>query len=174
MKRARLDNRPQLKHIIPVMHCFPNPSRPRAARRNRGFTLLEILVALAILGLLVGLAVTKTGGIFDSSQITVAKLFVQTGVKTGLTSYKMATGNYPTTTEGIQALITPPAGKEGRWNGPYIEGSKVPIDPWGNPYQYAYPGTHNKDGFDIWSKGPDGQEGTGDDIGNWDKPAETK
>jgi general secretion pathway protein G len=101
---------------------------------------------------------------------------VNSSANTPLAGYRMAMGNYPSTAEGLQALIAAPAGKEGRWTGPYLTETKLPLDPWGNPYQYAFPGTHNKERPDIWSRGPDGQDGTADDIGNWDKTAtkETK
>jgi len=80
-------------------------------------------------------------------------------------------GAYPSTSEGLQALITVPAGNADRWRGPYImvkgDQNKILLDPWGNPYQYRYPGIHNTTGYDLWSKGPDGRDGTADDIGNW-------
>jgi len=78
-------------------------------------------------------------------------------------------GDYPSTAEGLQALVTAPAGKADRWRGPYVVGDKTKIftDPWGTPYQYRYPGIHNKNKPDVWSKGPDGRNGTADDIGNW-------
>lgn len=141
----------------------------RATRR--GFTLLEILVVLAIIGLLAGLAITNVDKIFGGAQQSTAKLFVTQTLKTSLATYRIHMGNYPTTAEGLQALVTPPATKADRWNGPYIEGGKIPKDPWDEPYQYAFPGTHNKDSYDLWSKGPDKQSGTADDIGNWDAGA---
>jgi general secretion pathway protein G len=79
--------------------------------------------------------------------------------------------DFPSTSEGLQALITPPANKAAQWVGPYITESKVPNDPWGEPYQYVYPGQKNKGSYDLWSKGPDKQSGTADDIGNWDAAA---
>lgn len=141
------------------------PSLPRS---RSAFTLLEILVALAILGLLVGLAVVKTDTIFGGAQVTTAKLFVNESMATPLTTYRLQMGDYPTTAEGIQALITAPQGKAERWHGPYIQarGGKEPLDPWGRPYQYRYPGTHNKNSYDLFSYGPDGTE-SDDDIGNW-------
>lgn len=141
---------------------------PRARRRGRGFTLLEILVVLAIIGLLAGLAITNVDKIFGGAQVSTVKIFVTESMKTSLTSYRIHMGDFPSTSEGLQALVTRPASKGDRWFGPYIEGGKVPVDPWGEPYQYASPGTRNKGGYDLWSKGPDKQSGTADDIGNWD------
>jgi general secretion pathway protein G len=149
----------------PAVSFVSPTARGDAARK--AFTLMEILVALAILGLLVGLAVTKLGGIFSGAQVTTTKYFVNDSMKTALTTYKIQVGDYPSTDEGLQALLVAPADKADRWHGPYVEGSSIPLDPWGHAYKYAYPGTHNKDGYDIWSTGPDGIDGTADDIGNW-------
>ena len=132
-----------------------------------GFTLLEILVVLAIVGMLVGLAVTNVDKIFGTSQKDITKLFVNQSMQAPLTVYKIHMGDYPTTAEGLQALITPPANKADRWRGPYLQESKLPTDPWGEPYQYRYPGVKNPDRYDLWSKGPDKTDGTEDDIGNW-------
>jgi len=79
----------------------------------------------------------------------------------------MRMGDYPTTAEGLQALITAPANKADRWNGPYLQENKIPEDPWKRPYQYRYPGTHNKNGYDVYSLGPSGQEDEKTIIGNW-------
>ena len=148
------------------MH-FPQRNSRRSALR--AFTLLEILVVLAIIGLLVGLAVTKVGGIFSGNQEEIARLFVNSSVKTPLTAYRIHTGSYPSTAEGLQALVTAPQSKADAWRGPYLDvsGGKLPLDPWQELYVYRYPGTKNKDGYDIYSKGPDKAEGTADDIGNW-------
>jgi general secretion pathway protein G len=135
--------------------------------KRRGFTLVEILVVITIVVLLAGLAITNLNKVLGSSQVDVAKLFVNQGLKTALFTFRMQMGNYPTTDEGLQALITAPQGKADRWRGPYIEGNSIPLDPWKQPYQYRYPGVHNKDGYDLWSIGPDGKDQTDDDIGNW-------
>ena len=143
------------------------PRRIRAARS--AFTLLEILVVLAIIGLLAGLAVSNSDKIFGHSQEAVARIFVRDSLKTSLVRYRIDLSDYPSTAEGMQALLTAPANKADRWRGPYIDtpGNKLPLDPWGEPYQYRYPGTKNKGGYDLYSKGPDKIDGTDDDIGNW-------
>jgi general secretion pathway protein G len=143
------------------------PTAARVARSTlRAFTMMELLVVLAILGLLAGLAISNVGSIFGDAQASTAKLFVKETMKTALFTYRMRVGSYPTTAEGLQALVTPPADKADRWGStPYIEGGKIPLDPWNQPYQYACPGTHNKDGYDLWSKGPPEKP---TEIGNWD------
>lgn len=148
----------------------------RAARRRRpaGFTLLEILVVLAIIGLLAGLAITNVDRIFGGAQGSAAKLFVTQTLKTSLTTYRIHMGNYPSSSEGLQALVSAPSAKADKWHGPYIEGGRIPLDPWEEPYQYAYPGTRNKESYDLWSKGPDKQSGTADDIGNWETASADK
>lgn len=142
-------------------------SRPPRRADQRGFTLLEIIIALAILSMLVGIAVVNFNGLFDNAQLTTAKVFVNDSVKLPLFSYKANMGDYPSTAEGLQALISAPANKTDSWHGPYLGDPKIPLDPWGEPYVYRYPGTKNKSGYDIFSKGPDKTEGTADDIGNW-------
>lgn len=139
----------------------------RAGRR--AFTLLEILVVLAIIGMLVGLGITNADKIFGGSQVSTAELFVRDSMKTPLTAYRIDMGGYPSTAEGLQALITAPQTKADAWRGPYIEvrGGKLPVDPWQEPYIYRCPGVKNPSGYDLLSKGADKTEGTPDDIGNW-------
>jgi general secretion pathway protein G len=138
-------------------------------RNTRAFTLLEIIVMVGILALLATLLITKTEGIFGNSQQTIAKIFVRDSLKTALERYRMDLGSYPTTAEGLGVLMTAPANAAGNWRGPYAEtpGGKAPLDPWGEPYQYRSPGTRNKTGYDLYTKGPDKTDGTEDDIGNW-------
>jgi len=143
----------------------PRPRRAPAA----GFTLLEILVVLAIIGLLVGLVVSNTDKIFGQSQEAIARIFVRDSLKTPLVRYRIDLGDYPGTSEGLAALSVAPTGVAEKWRGPYIDvaGGKAPTDPWGQPYEYRYPGTKNPGGYDVFSKGPDKTPDTADDIGNW-------
>lgn len=143
---------------------FRSPRRPS---RNGGFSLIEILIVIALIAVIATLAISNIGKIFGGQQSKVAGIFVNQTVKLGFTAYKIDLGSYPSTEEGISALAKAPAGKETRWKGPYIE--KVPADPWGNAYQYRFPGSKNingTSGYDIWSLGEDGTE-SADDIGNW-------
>lgn len=137
--------------------------------RTAAFTLLEILVTLAIIGLLAGLAISNSDKIFGQSQEAVARIFVRDSLKTSLTRYRIDLGDYPSTAEGLNALMSAPAARAERWRGPYAEapGGKLPLDPWGEAYRYRYPGVKNKGGYDLYSSGPDKAEGTEDDIGNW-------
>ncbi len=144
--------------------------KPQTARARRAaFTLFEILIVVALIALLAGVAVVNADKIFGQNQEQVAKIFVKESLQVPLTSYKIAMGGYPTTEEGLQALATAPGSNADRWRGPYIktDGGKLPADPWGTTYFYQYPGTHNAGSYDVWSAGPDRQSGTADDIGNW-------
>lgn len=138
-------------------------------KSSSAFTLIEVLLSLAIVGLLVGLAVTNADKILGGSSESVAKIFVRDALKTSLTRYKIDMGDYPSSAEGLSALLTAPASKADRWRGPYIEvtGGKLPLDPWGEAYRYRYPGTKNKGSYDLYSVGVDKADGTEDDVGNW-------
>jgi general secretion pathway protein G len=137
-------------------------------RSRRAFTLLEILVVLAILGLLATLAIANLDKLFGDARKDTASMFVKQSLRLPLQTYQLQMGSYPTTAEGLNALVTAPANKAGSWRGPYVvEEAGIPLDPWKQPYQYRFPGVKNKNGYDLWSKGPDGQDGTEDDIGNW-------
>lgn len=146
-------------------------NQKRSSERNRsraraGFTLIELLLVLAILVVLASMVVTMYGGTQERALKDAAK--GQVGIfKSAVNLYKYHTRNYP---EGLDGLITKPgdAAVANRWEGPYLDASKVPQDPWDHDYKFVAPGKHNPDSFDIWSTGPDGQDGTEDDIGNWE------
>lgn len=135
--------------------------------------MMELLVVIGILALLATLAISNVTGIFGGAQESTTRLFVNESMTNSLFTYRLHMGDYPSTAEGIAALVTAPANKADRWNGPYLkENTKMPIlDPWGEPYQYRYPGVKNPKSYDLWSKGPDKTDGTADDIGNWEKNA---
>lgn len=134
---------------------------------KRAFTLLEIIVAIALLALLSSFMLTQTGALFSTKQKEIVKTFVTTTLETPLIAYSTNVGSYPSTEEGLMALIKAPESAASTWAGPYIKGKEVPKDPWGTPYQYKFPGEHNPNGYDIWSLGPD-KKPSADDIGNWD------
>ncbi len=137
--------------------------------RTAAFTLIEMLLAIGLVMMLLGIGITNADKIFGSGQEAVVKIFVRDSLKTSLTRYRIDLGDYPTTAEGLGALFTAPANRAERWRGPYAEttGNKLPSDPWGEAYRYRYPGVKNKGGYDLYSTGPDKAEGTEDDIGNW-------
>lgn len=138
----------------------------KAKRVRRGFTLIELMLVLVILGVLAGVVVPKLIGSAEKSKVTAAQsgVHVLNGV---IQTFYMHCKRFPTSEEGLNALVTKPADADG-WAGPYIEPNNLK-DPWDQQYHYVYPGTHNPDGFDVYSSGPDKQDGTGDDIGNWTK-----
>ncbi len=133
-------------------------------RRPSGFTLIELLLVLVILGVLAALVVPKFTGRSKQAKETAARSDVRT-IAAQIDTFENDTTRFPTSEEGLSALVTAPSGVT-NWNGPYLKGG-IPKDPWGNPFQYRQPGQHNPKDFDLFSFGADGREGN-DDIGNWE------
>jgi len=137
----------------------------KSPRFNQGFTLLELLVVMVIIGLLVSYVGPKYFAQVGKSEVKAAKAQID-ALEKALDQYRLDTGRYPTTEQGLLALFNQPPG-EPKWSGPYLKKS-APADPWGAPYQYQMPGQHGE--LDLYSYGKDGQPGgNGDaaDIVNW-------
>jgi len=140
--------------------------RKKLSRTTRkGLTLIEVLIVLTILLIIASLAVTNLIAVQRRAYINAARTQIK-AFKQPLHAYYLDFNEYP---PSLDALITPPAdlADPTKWNGPYLDAQAVPLDPWGREYQYLYPGQYNTDKPDIWSMGPDGVDGTEDDITNW-------
>lgn len=138
----------------------------RRARSQDGFTLIEILVVIAIIALIMSLVGPRVLNYLGESKVKAAKIQIQS-FGSALDLFNLDAGRYPTTGEGLAALVQSP-GTIPAWNGPYLKGGAVPNDPWGKAYVYRSPGEHGP--YDIMSYGSDGQEGgtgTAADITSW-------
>ncbi|HEX3889263.1 MAG TPA: type II secretion system major pseudopilin GspG [Verrucomicrobiae bacterium] len=139
-----------------------------SSKHSRGFTLVEIMVVVVVIGILAAIIIPQFIGTTSDAKIAAAKGTVSE-LDSAVERFYVQMDRYPTTEEGLKVLVDPPAGDEAqKWRGPYIK--QLRNDPWDNPYQYANPGTHHSASFDIWSRGKDGAdggEGENADIGNW-------
>jgi len=135
-------------------------------RNHRGFTFIEIMLVVVIIGVLASLIVPRLVGKSKEAKISAAKAEIE-ALSTGLDLYETHNGKFPTTEQGLEALLRKPATPPipGNWQGPYLKKPKL-TDPWENAYHYTSPGIHNQD-YDLQSYGPDGVEGGGDDVKNW-------
>jgi general secretion pathway protein G len=138
----------------------------RSVGNQDGFTLLELLVVMVIIGLLASFVGPRYFSQIGKSEVKSAKAQID-ALEKALDQYRLDLGKYPTTEQGLVALVSKPA-NEAKWDGPYLK-KTVPADPWGSPYVYKFPGEHNNE-FDLWSFGKDGQpggSGANEDIQNW-------
>jgi general secretion pathway protein G len=161
-----------IKNKLPIADCrLPIAFRNNVAAQNfpivnrkskivNGFTLVEMLLVITIIGILAALVIPKMVGRSEQARVTAVHADISS-IKTALDAFEVDNGYYP---KNMQDLLQAPNNAK-NWHGPYLE--KVPQDPWGNNYLYYYPGKHNQNSYDLLSVGPDGKEGSEDDIGNW-------
>lgn len=128
-------------------------------RTREGFTLVEIMLVVIIIGVLVGMIMPRLAGRSQEARIAAAQADIFSNISTALDLYELDNGKYPDSLDELLKKTT-----EGK--GPYLKRS--PQDPWKKAYKYKSPGAHNTEDYDLYSLGPDGQEGTSDDIGNWE------
>ena len=138
---------------------------------KRGFTLIEILMVVVILGALAAMVVPRLTGRGEKAKITIAKVDIDANIASALKLYQLDNGTFPTTTQGLEALLKKPSLSPVplNWNGPYVE--KEPVDPWGRKYQYQFPGTHEMP-YDLYSIGPKENDEKGW-IANWESGLHT-
>ena len=142
--------------IRSAIDVLNRPARETAARQGeQGFTLVEMLVVIAIIGLIMGLIGPRVLNYLSESKVKAAKIQMQS-FASALDLFNLDAGRYPSTSEGLDALVHRTPGVAA-WNGPYLKGGNVPMDPWNHAYIYRAPGEHGA--FDIISLGADGQEG---------------
>jgi general secretion pathway protein G len=141
-------------------------SRRHGRRRHSGFTLMEVLLVLIILVVIGSIVAPSIFGASEKANLKAAEAQISP-LKGAIRMYFFNMNKYPASLNDL--MEKPSDAKEAeKWGKPYLD-DKLPPDPWDNEYQYANPGKHNTEEFDVWSNGPDGQSGTDDDIGNWDK-----
>jgi general secretion pathway protein G len=142
---------------------------------NAGFTLIEIMAVVLIIGLLSTIVGVSIFAQVDKGRITAASVQIA-NLESVLELYRMDNAHYPTTEQGLMALVNEPEDARSYPQGGYLQKGRVPEDPWGNPYEYEQPGQNNPHTFDLWSYGADGKssgDGVDADIGNWDDGGES-
>lgn len=135
---------------------------------KRGFTLIEILLVVVIIGALAAMVVPRLTGRSEQAKTTIARVDIESNIASALKLYELDNGNFPTSSQGLMALLVKPSTSPlpSNWNGPYLE--KEPYDPWGRRYEYAHPGTHGTS-YDLYSKGakPEDEKSW---VTNWKQP----
>jgi general secretion pathway protein G len=139
--------------------------KPNKFSSRNGFTLLEIMLVVVIIGMLVSVAVVKLSGQSAKAKLVATQRQID-AYKTALGIYELDNGLFPSQEQGLNALNVQP-GALPNWKGPYLDPPVLRPDPWGHPYVYRYPGQKIPNGFDLFSPGQNGVEGDEDDIGNW-------
>ncbi|MFH1876433.1 MAG: type II secretion system major pseudopilin GspG [Candidatus Omnitrophota bacterium] len=132
--------------------------------QKNSFTLIELMLVVIIIGALAAMVLPRFAGRGEQARVSVAKADIQAHIPTGLKLYDLDNGGFPSSDEGLGALLNKPS-SAANWHGPYLE--KKPVDPWGREYKYRSPGDHKVD-YDLYSLGKDGQDGTADDVKNWE------
>ena len=156
------------------MNEYPHSLKPRAQRRRGGFTLIEIMAVVVIMGLLMTLVGVAVFQQVDKARVTTAKAKIAQ-IESALEFYRMDNSRYPSTQQGLAALVNRPTSEPEPRDYPpggYLKRSDSIQDPWGSTFQYQSPGEHNQHSFDLWSLGADQTEGGEEldgDIGNWDE-----
>lgn len=139
----------------------------RHSDRRHGFTLIEIMVVVVILGILAATIIPQFIGTTQEAKTSAAKAHIAE-IESALERFNVHMDRYPSTDEGLKLLVEAPPGDNPKWRGPYVK--QLRPDPWGAPYQYRSPGTRHPNSFDLWSRGADGAEGgegANADLGNW-------
>jgi len=132
-------------------------------RKKEGFTLIELMLVVIIISALAAMVLPRLAGRSEQARVAAANADVRANIATALKLYELDNGRFPTTSEGLAALLTKSSSAT-NWNGPYLE--KEPIDPWSRSYEYKSPGQNRPQDYDLYSLGADGQEGS-DDVTNW-------
>lgn len=142
--------------------------------KRKGFTLIELMLVVIILGILVAMVVPRLAGRTEQARRSAAQADIDSNLAVALDLYELDNGIYPSTEQGLSSLLSEPTSTPvpPSWNGPYLKKKKIPIDPWSREYVYVCPGTHNQEDYDLYSYGPDGVEGGGDDVTNWEETTE--
>ena len=152
--------------MIPMLRHTRSLER---SRRSRGFTLIEIMVVVIVLAILAATIIPQFGTMAFDAKVSQTKNVISV-LENALERFNLHMDRYPTTSEGLEVLITPPSEGAKAWRGVYIK--ELLPDPWGNRYKYRSPGLNGSKTYDLWSQGGDGQDGgdgKGEDITNWQK-----
>ncbi|MFH1996085.1 MAG: type II secretion system major pseudopilin GspG [Candidatus Omnitrophota bacterium] len=132
-------------------------------RNKKGFTLVELMLVVIIIGALVAMVMPRLAGRSEQARVSAARADIKANIATALKLYELDNGSFPSTDDGLKALMVKPSTAR-NWSGPYVE--NTPLDPWGKEYKYKSPGTHRTYGYDLYSLGRDGRE-SDDDVVNW-------